>query len=457
VGFQAQGSPEDIATRAQESGIRHVRALLTDLSGQTRVKLVTVERLAAGLRSGIGLSSSIALINAADHLVPHTSHFDLAVGEIRLMPDPATLVPLPYAPGHGAALVDMVGLDGAPFPVCPRYLLGRQVERLADTGFRAAIGQENEWFFLLPDSDGEGFRPAYHAPYYGSAALQVISQALTATVEALEAQGIGVEQYHPEAGQGQCEVSSTPADPVAAADRQVLTRETIKNVAHQHGYTATLAPKPFEDDIGSGVHVHVSLWDGERNAFHNPTGRYGLSSTAEQFIAGLLAHLPALAALTSPTVNSYSRFLPGAWSSAFICWGFQNRECAVRACHGIEWTQEESTNVELKVIDASCNPYIALAGVLAAGRDGIERELKAPEPLEVAPGTLSDEERARRGICPLPQSLHEALNALEQDAVLLDALGDVGSETFLAVKRLESEIYSQHDKEFERSQHILRF
>jgi glutamine synthetase len=443
--------------RAEHWGIRHLRAFLSDASGLTRVKIVTRDHLIESMKDGIGLSTSLALINTADHL-ESTSHIALAVGEMRLMPDPSSLVPLPYAPGNGAVLVDMVELDGAPFPACPRTFLRDQVTRLAGLGLQARIGPENEWYFMRPGLDGAP-EPPYVNPYYGAAALHTIGPILTEVIDALGAQGMDVAQYHPEAGQGQCEVSLAPRDPITTADKQVLLRETVKGVAQRHGLLATLAPKPYLTDIGSGSHVHLSLWsrDGACNAFYDESDRFKLSSLAYHFMAGMLDHLPALVALTCPTVNSYTRLQPGAWSSAFICWGFQNREAAVRAVHGLKGTEAESTNLELKTIDSSCNPYLALGGILAAGMDGIERELMPPEPLEIAPGALSEEERQRRGIRPFPATLSDALAALEQDGVLMDALGEVRSEAFLLAKRNEAAFFAEHDKEFELAYHRARF
>ena len=206
-------------------------------------------------------------------------------------------------------------------------------------------------------------------------------------VEALERQGIGVEQYYAELGHGQHELSVSPRTAVEAADVQVLVRETIRGVATGHGLVASLAPKPWPDEAGNGAHAHISLWDASLrcNLFHDDAGRYGLSELAEQFVAGILAHLPGLLGLTAPTFNSFQRLLPEHWSSAYVCWGPDNREAAVRVPSTF-WGREMATaNLEYKPIDASCNPYLAFGGLIAAGLDGIDRGLAPPDPVTVDP------------------------------------------------------------------------
>jgi len=270
-------------------------------------------------------------------------------------------------------------------------------------------------------------------------------------VTALEAQGMPVEQYYPELGWGQQELSIRHAPALEAADQHLLYRETVRSVARRHGLHASFAPKPWPDQPGNGCHLHLSALDlaGEGHRFHDPEAADGLSAVARHFAAGVLEHLPALVALSCASVNSYRRLVPRSWASAYRVWGHDNREAAVRVASPY-WGREAATvNLEFKPSDASANPYLSLGGVIAAGLDGIERGLEPPPPVEVDPATLDSAER-------LPTSLAEALDRLERDPVLLDALGRRLAGCYLAVKRHDVEAFAAEDDEFEFHQHRLR-
>jgi glutamine synthetase len=278
-------------------------------------------------------------------------------------------------------------------------------------------------------------------------------------VATLEVQGMPVEQYYPELGWGQQELSIRHAPALSAADNHLLYRETVRAVAARHGLVASFAPKPWPDQAGNGCHLHWSGWDPDvaLNRFHDPGSPDGLSETARQFMAGVLEHLPALVALTCASVNSYRRLQPQTWASAYRAWGFDNREAALRVPSPLRGLEAESTNVELKASDSSANPYLALGGVIAAGLDGIARGLKLPRPVDVDPGSLSDEERASIGADRLPASLGEAIDNLERDEVLLEALGEGLAAPYVAVKRSDIEAFAAHDEMFEFRQHFSKF
>ena len=233
-------------------------------------------------------------------------------------------------------------------------------------------------------------------------------------------------------------------------------RETIRGVAAGKGLIASLAPKPWRDQAGNGTHIHFSAWQGSRNLFHEAGAADRLSPFARQFMAGVLAHLPGLCGLTVPSFNSYHRLVPQFWAGAFTCWGRDNREAPVRVPSTFWGAEESSTNLELKTCDASCNPYIALGGLIAAGLDGVERELEPPEAVDVDPVTIPEWEREQRGIRRLPQSQREALDALAGDDVLRAALGPL-ADSYLAVRGSEWEAYSQGDERFEQQGHFLKY
>ena len=222
---------------------------------------------------------------------------------------------------------------------------------------------------------------------------------------------------------------------------------------------ATLAPKPWADQAGSGAHLHWSIWDAAHttNKLADPDGAAGLSVLARQAIAGVLTHLPALLGLTTPSVNSFRRLQPHFWSSAYTAWGIENREAAVRVPTRYWDDEAGSTNLELKASDASANPYIALGGVMAAALDGIERGLDPGDPVNEDPGNLSDDERERRGIRRFPLTAAEALDELERDEVLTTAMGEGLASEYLKVRRAEAAAYAEHDEAFELDQHFFKY
>jgi glutamine synthetase len=276
-------------------------------------------------------------------------------------------------------------------------------------------------------------------------------------VAALRTQGMEVEHYYPELGHGQQEVVIRHAPALRAADNHVLYRETVRGVALRHGLWASLAPKPISDQAGNGCHLHISLTDlgTGRPAFADPSGQFGLSATGYHFIGGLLAHLPGLVSLTCASVNSYRRLRPRFWSSAFVSYGPDNREAAVRICSPLG--AAGSVNLELKPSDSSANPYLALGAVIHAGLDGIRRELDPGQALRVDPATMSLVQREAAGAYRLPETLGAALDALESDEVLMGALGPLRSRAYLAVKRSEAAAFAEHDADWECFQHFTKF
>jgi glutamine synthetase len=445
----------DVVRQADEAGVRLVRFLWCGNDGTVRAKASTLHGLEGRIDSGIGLTVAMQAMNALDHLQPVPGMGP--VGEIRLVPDPETFRVLPYAPRLGAMLVDHVQLDGTPAPVDQRGFLKRMEARLAVRDRRLHAGFENE-FSLATLVDGQ-YVPIDSGLCFSTISATAAQDYVDELAAALEAQGIVLEQYYSELGHGQHEISTGPAPALRAADEQLLVRETIRGVATRHDLVASLAPKPWPENAGNGAHIHFSLWDdaGERNRFHDAAAPDRLSAEARSFIAGVLAHLPGLCGLTAPSFNSYHRIVPQYWAGAFMCWGHDNREAPVRVPSVFRGLEERSTNAELKASDASANPYLALGGLIAAGLDGLERELQLPEPVEVDPATIDEAERAARGIDRLPATQKDALDALETDEVLTAALGPVLTESYLAVRRSEWDAYSAGDEAFEQQGHFSKY
>jgi glutamine synthetase len=424
-----------------------VRFLYCDLDGITRGKATGTTQLAERLEGGIGLTVAMQAFTMLDRLAPVPGMGP--VGEIRLVADPSTFVVAPYAPHTGVVLVDMVTTGGEPYDADGRAFLRRMVERAAGHDLAMVAAFEPEWS-LARQQDGE-LVPYDASLCFDARGMDGAAEVIDEVVTALEEQGMPVEQYYPELGHGQQELSIRHAPALQAADQHLLYRETVRSVARRHGLHATFAPRPWPDQPGNGCHLHLSALDlaGERHRFHDPAAGDGLSAVGRRFAAGVLAHLPALVALTCASVNSYRRLVPRSWASAYRVWGHDNREAALRVVSPY-WGREAATlNLELKPSDASANPYLALGGVIAAGLDGIERGLEPPPPVEVDPATAEGAER-------LPGSLADALDRLERDPVLLDALGPRLAACHLAVKRDDVDAFAAEDAEFEFRQHRLR-
>ena len=327
--------------------------------------------------------------------------------------------------------------------------------RLAERGMILRCSFENE-FSLATEIEGS-YVPVDSALCFATIGMTASQDYVDDLAAALDSQNIVLEQYYAELGHGQQELSTGHAPALKAADEQILVRETIRGVASAHGLVASLAPKPWPENAGNGCHIHFSLWDGDRNRFYDPAEPGGLSRESRAFIAGVLEHLPGLCGLTAPSFNSYHRIVPQYWAGAYVCWGTDNREAPVRVASQFRGLEEASTNAELKAADASCNPYLALGGLLAAGLDGLERGLEPPEMVSVDPATLDDGERARRGIVRLPTTQAEALDALAADPVLTEALGPTLANSYLTVRRSEWETYSAGDEAFEQQGHFEKY
>jgi glutamine synthetase len=437
--------------RAMAENISLTRFLYVDHGGVVRGKAAALSRLAERIDSGIGHTRAMMAMSMMDELAQVDGMGP--VGEVRLKPDPDTFAALPYAPGAAAMLADQVNPDGTPWDGCARTFLKRAIAELAGEGYELQASFEPE--FSLGRYEGASLVPIDESLCYSATGFHLAHDYTIDLVDALIKQGLEVEHYYPELGHGQQEVPIRHAPALRAADNHVLLRETVRAVAIRHGLWASFAPKPLPGQAGNGAHLHASLWAGGANAFADPAGQYGLSSLGRHFLAGVLAHLPGLVALTCGTVNSYRRLAPQMWSGAFACYGPDNREAAVRICSPIG--SLGSVNLELKPVDSTGNPYLALGAFIYAGIDGIRRSLLPGEPLLVDPAVLDPSERERLSVARLPASLRAALDALEADSFLMSALGPLRSTAYLAVKRSEAEHFAVHDAEYECRQHWLKF
>ncbi|MEU6477338.1 glutamine synthetase family protein [Streptomyces sp. NPDC047017] len=462
------GRPGDVERAAALAGelagrgVHGVVLAYVDTAGIGRVKTVPVARLAAAAAWGVGMSPVFDTFLADDSIVT-TEVLGSPDGDLRLYPDLGRLTVLAAQPGWAWAPVDRVTQEGEPHPGCARTFLRRIV---ADAGrrhgitFRAAV--EIEWV-LGRDTAPEGaFEPATTGPAYGAVRQVELSDYCAELLAALAAQGVDVEQVHPEYAAGQFEVSVGALDPVAAADRSVLVRQTVRAVARRHGLRVSFAPAVLAEGVGNGGHVHLSAWRDGTNLHAGGEGRYGMTAAAESFVAGLLARLPALTAVTAPSPASYLRLRPSQWAGVYTAWGRETREAAVRIVTGMRGARERAANLEVKPVDLAANPYLALGCLIAAGLDGMTASAPLPEEITGDPARLVDtktetettteadaetdaeaeaeaeaEGAAARGVRRLPVSLTEAVAAFRRDELLRAALGPVLADAVTAVREGE--------------------
>ncbi len=450
---------QDVVKQARTANLRLVRFLYCDNGGIIRGKATHASKLATRISEGIGQTLAMQAFTGVETLASVEGMGP--IGEFRLTPDPSTFVVLPYTPNAGSMMCDMIRTDGVPWEACPRTFLKRMIARLNEQNMRAEAAVEHE--FYLARQDVHGFVPADHSLCYSSIGLDDQAEVIDAIIAALEAEGVSIELFHTELGPSQQELSVRHTNVLRAADNVCLIRETVRGVARAFDLFATFAPKPFLDQAGSGAHIHFSLWGTEKseqagkNLLYDGGQRGGLSQLGQYFVGGVLRHIRGLVAITCGSPNSYRRLLPHYWSSAYGAYGFDNREGAIRIPSVFRGREAESINLELKSADHSGNPYLAMGALIAAGLDGIKNRIDPGEPQEIDPGNYSDEERTRRGIRRLPTTLDEALDELERDSVLTEAMGPLLAASYLAVKRSEADFFKEKTPEEETLQHFYKY
>ena len=428
----------DLVARAREDGVRFVSLQFTDILGMIKSVTIPVGRLEEVVEEGIWFDGSsiegFARIYESDRV---------------LVPDPDTYQVLPWsAPERRRArlICDVHGSDGQPSPNAPRVALKRVLAQATARGYVCNFGPEIE-FFLFKRNGEQNFphptRPAPHdvGSYFDFSPRDEAQQVRSEIILALEGMGMQVEMSHHEVATGQHEIDFRYADALTSADNAVTFKYTVRAVAATHGIYASFMPKPIFGINGSGMHTHQSLFDpAGKNLFYDPDDEYRLSRLAYSFIAGQMEHARALSAVVAPTVNSYKRLTPGYEAPVYVCWAQLNRSALIRVPgHGRQ--QDAATRVELRCPDPSANPYLAFAAMLAAGLDGVERDLTPPPPVNEDVYGFDERELRKRAIGTLPGTLSEALDALEQDEVIREALGPAISDAFLRAKRAEWDEY----------------
>jgi glutamine synthetase len=419
------------------SGVAGVTISWADNNGIPRSRTVPIGALPRVAEVGVGVTALFAVFDSADAIT--FAHEGLATpsGDVRLVPVLDGLVRLAGQPAFAWAPGRQVAADGGPWPYDQRGVLERQVEALAADGLTALVGYEMEFCVYRDDPDEpDELVPAHPGPAYSPHALVPIDEFVCDVLRDCAANGLEINQLHAEYGPAQMELSLAATDPVTAADQQLLARQTLRAAARMHGLRLSFAPLPALSAAGNGWHIHTSLWRDGRNLLAGTPDGPGPDGAA--YVAGLLRDLPAVAAITAPSLGSLARLRPGFFAGAFTFWGVENREAPLRYVPGSTLLGDDHANVELKTSDASANPYLALAALLAAGAAGVTEGLQLDPAVQSDPGSWSAEERDARGVAGLPSSQAEQEAALTANPRIPAVLGDALLGAFLAVRRSDA-------------------
>jgi glutamine synthetase len=418
----------------EAEGVDTVIGTTVNPAGLTQAKTVPIRRTNTFADPGLG-ASPVWHVFAIDQTGTAFTEGAGVIGDQRLRIDLSALRMI--GDGLAWAPASFFEQDGTPVAACGRGTLRRIEAALQEAGIEAAVGHEIE--FMLVDPEG-GRLPATVWAQYGLAGVLEHEGFVRDVNVAAAAAGVGVEQFHPEYGANQFEISLSPLPPVAAADQLALTRLIIGRAARRHGLRVSLSPAPFADSVGSGAHQHFSLSTPEGPLFSDGTGVAGMTAAGESAIAGVIGGLPEAQGILCGSIVSGLRMRPGNWAGAYACWGTENREAAVRFIKAGPGSPRGG-NVEVKIVDPSANPYLASAAILGLALDGIDRQAALPPEITIDPATLSDSDRENAGIRRLPQAQAEALAALDHSRLLRGILGDPAVDMVLAVRRLEHERY----------------
>jgi glutamine synthetase len=437
---------EFVLRSIEERDIRFVRLWFTDILGSLKSVAIAPAELDGAFAEGIGFDGSaiegLARVHEADMLAK---------------PDPSTFQVLPWrgdSQGTARMFCDILNPDGEPTLMDPRNVLKRALNRAADQGLTFYTHPEIE-FYVVKDTlePGQEPVPVDQAGYFDHVPRGTTHDFRRAAIGLLESMGISVEFSHHEAGPGQNEIDLRYADALSMADNIMTFRTVVKEVALEQGLYATFMPKPLSAHPGSGMHTHFSLFEGDRNVFHEAGAEHQLSKTGRQFIAGLLAHAGEITAVTNQWVNSYKRLWGGDEAPSYVCWGHNNRSALIRVPM-YKPGKGQSTRVEYRALDSACNPYLAFAVLLNAGLKGIEDGLDLPAGADDNVWSLSDAERRAMGITRLPESLAQAIGIMEDSELVAETLGEGVFDFFLRNKRQEWHDYRAQITPFELKRYL---
>lgn len=438
---------EDIIRIVREEDIKFIRLQFTDIFGQLKNVAITASQIEKAVNDqimfdGSSIEGFVRIDESDQYLYPDLKSFRI----------------FPWRPQHGKVarlICDVHNPDGSPFVGDPRYVLKRVIQKAKDMGFdRFNVGPEAEFFLFQTDEEGKPTTKTNdEAGYFDLGPLDHGESTRREICLALEQMDFEIEASHHEVAQGQHEIDFKYAEALHAADNIMTFKLTVKTLAQKNGLHATFMPKPIFGIAGSGMHINMSLFRDGRNMFYDPDGEKGLSKTAYSFIAGIMAHMKGMAAITNPLVNSYKRLVPGYEAPCYMAWSASNRSALIR----IPATRGQSTRVELRCPDPSCNPYLALAVCLAAGLDGIEKGMTPPPEITDNIFAMTPATRKRRGIEALPGSLEEALVYLKKDKLIMNTLGEHVATQYITGKEAEWDEYCTRVSSWERDKYMINY
>ncbi len=436
-------SKEYVLKMAREHDVKFIGLWCTDILGVLKGFAITVEELEGALEHGMGFDGSsiegFARIDESDMVA---------------LPDPDTFCLLPWRPREHRAVArmfcDVLRPGGEPFDGDPRFVLKRNLKRAADMGYTFYVGPELEYFYFKDSNGTEGLD---HGGYFDMIPLDAATELRRETVLTLEEMGIGVEYSHHEVAASQHEIDMRYTDALSMADNVMTYRLVVKQIALSQGVYATFMPKPVFGINGSGMHVHQSLFKGERNAFFDKNDEFYLSKIAKCYVAGLLKHAQEITSVTNQWVNSYKRLVPGYEAPVYLSWARRNRADLVRVPE-YQPGREKSTRIEFRSPDPACNPYLTFSVMLAAGLEGIDKGYEVPDPVKENVYEMTEAERQRRGIGTLPGSLLEAIHLTEKSELVRRALGDHVFDAFIANKKIEWDQYRVQVTDYELKRYL---
>ena len=440
---QKTESKEYVLKMAKENDVRFIRLWFTDILGMLKSFAISIDELEGALDEGMGFDGSsiegFARIDESDMVAK---------------PDPDTFQILPWRPlEHNAVarmFCDILKPGGQPFEGDPRFVLKRNLKKAADLGFTFYVGPELEFFYF---KDSKGTETLDSGGYFDMTTLDAATDLRRNTVITLEKMGIGIEYSHHEVAPSQHEIDMRYTDALTMADNVMTYRLVVKQIAMNAGVYASFMPKPVFGINGSGMHVHQSLFKGDRNAFFDAKGKYFLSKLARSYVAGLLKYAPEITAVNNQWINSYKRLVPGYEAPVYLSWAKRNRSDMIRVPE-YRPGKEKATRIELRSPDPACNPYLCFSVMLAAGLKGIEDGLEPPDPIEENVYEMTEKQREAKGIRTLPANLADAIALTEKSALVKEALGDHVFNAFIENKKIEWNQYRIHVSKYEQDRYL---
>lgn len=436
---------QEVLERIEAEGIEFIRVEFLDYTGITRGRTIRKSNIKSAMEKGINFSKAIVSFNMFDEMIPNGA-YGTSDGDFFAVPDPTTFSVVPYRKNTARMFCDLYDIEGQPWQGCPRNKLKSLIKEVEEVlGGKVNLAYEQEAYLL--EEVNSKLEPADYSQCFSTEGLDIQEEFMQDFVHSLEAMGVKTDQISSEYGPGQLEVNLTYADALKATDDQVTFKQLFKEVARIHGKVGTLMAKPFLDYPGSGLHVHISIYNEDGvNLFKDldDTRDLDLSQEAYYFIGGLLKHSKSLVAIGAPTFNSYKRMQPGSWAPAHICYGDGNRSALVRVLEKIR-----ERRFEFRGADGSCNPYLFSSSLLAAGLDGVKNKIDPGDPVRDDVSDLNEVELHSKGIEWVPRTLPEALANLENNKVLEEVLGGSIINEFINVKRDEADKYNKYISNWE--------